>query len=147
MCGLSAMGGRCRFARNQGGGAYHLSKTYGSGYGFWGIEGFGEVVPLEPQSHLVFFEIPVDSSRAYPEELFRDFSRDTEDWRVGDAGHLLPHERGDDLRNQRFRPHLYQKNVQTRPRQWMTLSVEIRLPFRLAGHFFSGLSLTGLPSA
>ena len=111
-------GGRCRFARNRG--EFPLITGIEGADGdtaFEGSEGCGENFALEPQGRLVFFEVADDSSRANPAELSRDFGSDAEGRPRGDSGHLLPHERREDLRNQRFRPHLYQKKVQTSLRQ------------------------------
>jgi hypothetical protein len=46
----------------------------------------------------------------------------------------------------RIFPRLYRKKIRTSRRRRITSPVQTRLPFRLAGRFCSGLSLTGLPA-
>ena len=64
---------------------------------FQGINGFGAAFPLRLEIFLVFFQVTVDSGRAYCFELFGGFGGDAEGFLLGDEGHLLPHKRGEDL--------------------------------------------------
>jgi hypothetical protein len=87
------------------------------------ITRFGEGFTLEGEGGLVYFECPVDGSRANGQELFPHVGGNTEGRPGGDEGHLLTDERSHELRKLCFRPHLYQKNVQMRRREAMTSPV------------------------
>ena len=84
--------------------------------------GFGKAFPLQLERLLVLFQVAVNRRGAYPFELFLDFRRYAESLPLGDEGHLLAHQRSQNLRTL-VRPHLNQKKAQSRRRQAITSSV------------------------
>jgi len=105
-----------------------------------GDEGFGAAFPLQLQGFLVFSELAVYGRGAYRCELSRDFPGDGEGRPPGDVGHLLPHQRGENL------PAL---EPEERPDQAEAADGLVGIgafSLSVGGRFFSGLIFTGLLS-
>ncbi|MCL2601099.1 MAG: MATE family efflux transporter, partial [Treponema sp.] len=83
-----------------------------------------------PQRVPVFFQLAVDGRRAYPRKLRRDFGGDPEGRPLRDRGHLLPHQRSQDLPAfvPKERPYLAQAG-------YVPLAVD-GLSFAVGGAFF-----------